>query len=66
MRVCVQLDDEDADAMATGRLDPDLCICVCLCARARQSRSVHACVRIYLFNIPFACAPRRRGRLVCA
>lgn len=37
-------DDEDADAMATGRLDPDLC------------------VRIYLFNIPFACAARRRER----
>lgn len=37
-------DDEDADAMATGRLDPDLR------------------VRIYLFNIPFACAARRRGR----
>lgn len=37
-------DDEDADAMATGQLDPDLC------------------VRIYLFNISFACAARHRGR----
>lgn len=23
-------DDEDADAMATGRLDPDLCVCECV------------------------------------
>lgn len=37
-------DDGDADAMATGRLDPDLYM------------------RLYLFNISFACAARHCGR----
>lgn len=36
--------DGEADAMATGRLDPDLYM------------------RIYLFNISFACAVRLCGR----
>lgn len=38
-------DDGDADAMATGRLDPDLYM------------------RLYLFNISFACAARHCGRV---
>lgn len=37
-------DDGDADAMATGRLDPDLYM------------------RIYLFNMSFACSARHCGR----
>lgn len=37
MRVSAQLDDGDAGAMATERLDPDLRICVYLSARAPES-----------------------------